>query len=135
MDKETRELIDRLEHERHLAIIAHMRVALAPAPPGLECEHCAGDDDAARRSWAYLHALDSEETRPRVSLPGEPCDTPWVPARPTVEGVSWHSSRTMYHWDGKGEDPNRPRALCVTCAIEHHERWDDMWSNVPGYGG
>lgn len=47
--------------------------------------------------------------------------------------VKPESSRTMYHWDGKGEDPNRCRWLCRPCAKMHHEHWDDMWSNVPGY--
>lgn len=24
-------------------------------------------------------------------------------------------------------DPNRMQLLCRTCAIMHHEYWDDMW--------
>jgi len=41
----------------------------------------------------------------------------------------WESSRTQYHWDGKGEDPNRAVALCSSCAERHHEYWDEMWQD------
>jgi hypothetical protein len=41
--------------------------------------------------------------------------------------VELESSRTMYVWDGQGEDPNRPRALCRDCAKLHHEEWDTAW--------
>lgn len=37
------------------------------------------------------------------------------------------SSRTDYHWDGKGKDPNRDLWLCSSCAREHHDYWDAMW--------
>lgn len=40
-----------------------------------------------------------------------------------------HSSRTAYAWEGVGEDPNRPVALCPACADEHHAHWDEMWSD------
>ena len=39
----------------------------------------------------------------------------------------YERSRTAYHWDGKGEDPNRPVLLCRECAAEHHDHWDGMW--------
>ena len=41
-------------------------------------------------------------------------------------------SRTMYCWNGEGEDPNRPVLLCKQCAKMHHEYWDDMWSDYYG---
>jgi len=47
-----------------------------------------------------------------------------------TENVEWTSSRTHYSWDIDKyplEDPNRPIFLCPTCAIEHHNHWDDMW--------
>lgn len=47
-----------------------------------------------------------------------------------TEGVQLEPSRTAYHWDGKGEDPNRPVALCRPCAEAHHEHWDEMWRMV-----
>lgn len=47
--------------------------------------------------------------------------------------VQLEDSRTMYNWEGEGEDPNAPIPLCPQCAKEHHENWDDMWSNVPGH--
>jgi hypothetical protein len=48
-------------------------------------------------------------------------------------GVKPESSRTMYHWNGEGEDPNRDVWLCRRCAKEHHEHWDDMWAQVPSW--
>ncbi len=42
--------------------------------------------------------------------------------------VRLESSRTMYCWEGEGQDPNRPLALCACCSIEHHNNWDDMWN-------
>ena len=50
-------------------------------------------------------------------------------------GVQEESPRTIYFWEGEGPNPNRPPWLCRPCALEHHAFWDDMWSNVPGYGG
>jgi hypothetical protein len=41
--------------------------------------------------------------------------------------VQEHHARTAYSWDGVGENPNAPLALCASCAEAHHERWDAMW--------
>lgn len=49
------------------------------------------------------------------------------------DGVEIESGRTAYHWDGKGEDPNRSIPLCRECAKEHHDYWDERWSEY--YGG
>ena len=59
------------------------------------------------------------DTRPRL------CEGPcgW-----TVRGVALESGRTSYPWDGVGTDPNRPVWLCRPCAAEHHEYWDERWS-------
>lgn len=46
-----------------------------------------------------------------------------------TEGVELEPSRTAYHWDGKGVDPNAPIWLCRECAKEHHEHWDGMWAD------
>ena len=32
----------------------------------------------------------------------------------------------------KPEDPNRPVMLCRSCAVDHHEYWDEMWDHVYG---
>lgn len=40
------------------------------------------------------------------------------------------SSRTMYFWDGKGEDPNADVFLCRSCAADHHSFWDERWLDV-----
>ena len=45
----------------------------------------------------------------------------------TVFGLDHEESRTMYHWEGEGEDPNRSLLLCRQCAILHHDFWDEMW--------
>ncbi len=49
-----------------------------------------------------------------------------------IVGVKLRGCYTMYHWDGKGENPNRQPWLCEPCNEEYHEYWMDMWSNVPG---
>ena len=36
---------------------------------------------------------------------------------------------TRYAWDGEGENPNRDKFLCITCAHEHQEYWDMMWAD------
>jgi hypothetical protein len=45
------------------------------------------------------------------------------------EGVELEDSRTMYHWDGKGENPNRSVFLCRACAEDHHDFWEAQWSD------
>jgi hypothetical protein len=109
---------------------AHVRQPLSLKDPLDECERCRGDDESMRAAIAR-----GPSGRPADGLGVKSEDLPWCAAPPVTEGVRWHSSRTMYHWDGVGEDPNQPVALCPACAEEHHEHWDDMWSNVPGYGG
>lgn len=48
--------------------------------------------------------------------------------------VKPESSRTCYHVEGiEGRentpvDPNRDVRLCRPCAEEHHENWDQRWS-------
>jgi len=44
----------------------------------------------------------------------------------TLFGRMW-PSYTQYHWDGRGEDPNRDVRLCQPCGEEHAEYWSDMW--------
>jgi hypothetical protein len=39
-----------------------------------------------------------------------------------------YPARTCYPWDGKGEDPNAPRAMCSRHAEEYHSYWDEMWA-------
>jgi hypothetical protein len=42
------------------------------------------------------------------------------------------TSRTIYHWDGKGTNPNRPRMLCDECYRSYTAYWDEMWAQVNG---
>jgi len=53
-------------------------------------------------------------------------------------GVFLEDSRTAYEYPDRTRyqiiadiqlpDPNAPLALCRDCAEEHHEFWDDMWT-------
>lgn len=50
--------------------------------------------------------------------------------------IRLEDSRTQYVWKGDFDDPenpNRPLMLCRECAREHHEYWDERWSDY--YGG
>jgi hypothetical protein len=38
-------------------------------------------------------------------------------------------SMTHYPWDGKGEDPNRDRRLCLWCADDHVTYWENRWAD------
>lgn len=73
--------------------------------------------------------------REATRRPVRPFDAPEIRLPGTCEycGESRHvkpeSSRTMYHWDGEGENPNRDRILCEGCAVDHHEHWDEMWDS------
>lgn len=49
-------------------------------------------------------------------------------------GVELECSRTAYHWDGKGRNPNAPIRLCRTCAADHHSYWDEMWAMAHSMG-
>ena len=46
--------------------------------------------------------------------------------------VDMRPSYTMYHWDGKGEDPNRDLPLCESCARYHYEEMKERWMEA-GY--
>ena len=43
-----------------------------------------------------------------------------------VRVIYW--PRTAYHWNGKGEDPNGPYAICEEGAQEAAQYWDEMWA-------
>lgn len=59
---------------------------------------------------------------PPTGLANEPCEQCGA-----TKDVHWEDSRTQYSWDGMGENPNRPRALCPECAKYHHKYWDERW--------
>lgn len=50
------------------------------------------------------------------------------------EGVVYDTdSQTMYHWDGKGEDPNRSMILCDGCSKDCISlRWSDWADYMSG---
>jgi hypothetical protein len=51
----------------------------------------------------------------------------------TNKHVRLEPSRTQYHWDGEGEDPNADVPLCPPCAEEHRAYWNERWEEY--YGG
>jgi hypothetical protein len=50
----------------------------------------------------------------------------------TTDNVTMHPSYTAYHWDGKGDNPNRDVPLCDICGEEHREYWAEMWTYARG---
>jgi hypothetical protein len=73
------------------------------------------------------------------------CEYCALRGREVTEGVALESSRTAYHHEPcqhpdclecpelreacfEASNPNKPVALCRGCAEEHHEHWNDMWS-------
>ena len=70
---------------------------------------------------------------------GVPVDLPCLRCGSTVE-VLMECSRTSYDTsrvrtryerilEPNPPDPNAPIPLCRECAEDHHEYWDEMWSN------
>jgi hypothetical protein len=47
-----------------------------------------------------------------------------------TQGLQLEDSRTMYYWNGDGDDPNSPILLCRECARAHHSWWDEQWAEV-----
>lgn len=45
----------------------------------------------------------------------------------TTEGVEMRSSMTAYHWDGTGEDPNRPWPGCERCGEDYFRDMQAQW--------
>ena len=45
----------------------------------------------------------------------------------TTKNVRLRPAATAYHWDGKGEDPNRPILLCDNCAEEYYSHYQELW--------
>ena len=59
---------------------------------------------------------------------GAPANEPCTRCERT-EGVVWYDRMTAYYWDGTGEDPNRPIALCNgPCAAEYRQIMLDLWA-------
>lgn len=42
-------------------------------------------------------------------------------------GATSIPSQTAYHWDGKGDDPNRSPLLCPDCAADYIKTWQAAW--------
>jgi hypothetical protein len=77
---------------------------LSDSPP--PCEHCG--------------QIDGVELEPTRTAYAYPTPNAWRRLLWEDEGLS-----------GTPPDPNSPSWLCRKCAVEYHEYWDEMWSNVP----
>lgn len=40
------------------------------------------------------------------------------------------SSRTKYHWEGEGEDPNQDKLFCPECSERYTLLMDSLWADV-----
>lgn len=38
------------------------------------------------------------------------------------------NAATMYHWNGTGENPNRPITFCQFCKEEYYDHWNEKWA-------
>lgn len=43
------------------------------------------------------------------------------------DDVKVRHAMTAYHWDGKGEDPNRDMMQCDDCWEAYRQHWQGMW--------
>ena len=69
---------------------------------GDKCEHCGAEDG----TFIIDHSL-----KMLVKIKLELC-----------------GATTMYHWNGTGENPNRPITFCQSCSEAHYDHWDKMWA-------
>jgi hypothetical protein len=125
------------------------RENLVAIKEGLLCPRCGYKQDWA---WGYMadkivsplpnynvnlviDITSKNNELPDVSLSGtllaidEPANCPCANCGAT-EGVSWSPSNTNYSWDGKGQDPNAPVALCPDCRLKHDEYWTEQWKEI-----
>lgn len=50
----------------------------------------------------------------------------------STEKLKLEDSRTRYFFEGEinaPNDPNRRLLLCLNCAEDHHNYWDDRWDD------
>ena len=91
-----------------------------------DCEACRADHFAmamyACDGSGVLPARKAVDTVACVGFDG-PCN---------AVDAKLRTSRTIYHWDGKGTNPNRPRMLCDECYRSYTAYWDEMWAQVNG---
>ena len=69
---------------------------------GDECEHCG-----AREGEHVMNYVEKDLRAVKLEL----C-----------------AAATMYHWDGTGENPNRPLTFCQQCKQDYYDRWEDQWA-------
>lgn len=80
--------------------------------------------------WLVRHPLEMDYVVRSLRLPFPTCEGH---DGPCTGPVLWLTpAMTQYEWDEKGEDPNRPRSLCVRCSesyrVDWEERWREYWS-------
>jgi len=77
--------------------------------------------EALRKHPGMLVALVRE-----LGLPVPKCEGHQGPCGQPVLYLT--DSRTMYEWDGEGDDPNAPLALCPACSLSYTEEMADRWA-------
>lgn len=94
---------------------------------------------AAEKRVSDFYACNEHRLKRHKDIVGPP--PPVCEMCGSTEGVQWEDSRTAYAPGPKtawrhllsnvGEkdiDPNAPKALCRSCAEDHHAHWDEMWA-------
>ena len=80
--------------------------------------HLEGDSPIGAK--AYGEVVFDGESVPCEGFSG-PCDSKTAEKR---------TAMTAYHWDGNGENPNRPPTLCATCWESYKAYWNEKWAEV-----
>lgn len=116
------------------------------------CDYCGVDHDGPTCRFPDRHNAPATTPKPEPGVPPTMKLVWWFEERkfvleevvkllglalPRCEGhrqacpdgiVLWPTSAmTAYDWDGQGEDPNRPRLLCLRCSDEYVEDWKERW--------
>ena len=60
-------------------------------------------------------------------FPSIPCEDGRPDCRATPSVLV--DSRTMYDWNGEGEDPNRDKIMCRECAADYNEQMNSQWAD------
>lgn len=76
-------------------------------------------------NWLSEHPLELMEVARRLHMPLPRCQGHNRPCSSMV--LKMTPAMTQYSWDGQGEDPNGPIALCHDCAGDYQEYWQEMW--------
>ena len=82
--------------------------------------HLEGDSPIGAYATTYGEVVFDGESVSCEGFSG-PCDAKTAEKR---------TAMTAYHWDGNGENPNRPPTLCATCWESYKAYWNEKWAEV-----